>query len=111
LEPDDVSPKALADECKSAASTYYGAAGPEFVRQLTAMSISAKDVRERVDAFVQDALKDSKDYHGQAARVAARFGLTARRSSSCAPCCSATTLSGELTFLASCTGRTTAPKP
>jgi putative DNA primase/helicase len=75
LEPGDVDPKAFADKCKSAASTHYGTAGPEFVRQLIAQNISANDVRERVEAFVQDALMDIKDYHGQAARVAERFGL------------------------------------
>jgi putative DNA primase/helicase len=75
FEPDDIDPKAFADQCKSAASTHYGTAGPEFVRQLIARNISATDVRERVEAFVQDALVDVKDYHGQAARVAERFGL------------------------------------
>jgi uncharacterized protein (DUF927 family) len=75
LGPYGADPKAFADKCKSAASTHYGTAGPEFVRQLIAQNISAKDVRERVDAFVQDALMDVKDYHGQAARVAERFGL------------------------------------
>jgi putative DNA primase/helicase len=73
FEADDIDPKAFADQCKSAASTHYGTAGPEFVRQLIARNISATDVRERVEAFVQDALVE--DYHGQAARVAERFGL------------------------------------
>jgi putative DNA primase/helicase len=75
FEPGDVDPKAFADRCKSAASTHYGTVGPEFVRQLIAQNISAKDVREDVEAFVQDALVGIKDYHGQAARVAERFGL------------------------------------
>ena len=77
FEPRDVDPKAFADKCKSAASTHHGTAGPEFVRQLIAQDVLAKDVRERVEAFVQDALMDIKDYHGQAARVAERFGLIA----------------------------------
>ena len=50
-------------------------AGPEFVRRLIEHNISAKNVREHVGAFVQSALKDVKDRHGQAARVAQRFGL------------------------------------
>jgi putative DNA primase/helicase len=75
LELGEVSPKAFADQCKSAASAHYGTAGPEFVRQLIAHNISEKDVRERVDAFVRDALQNTKGYHGQAARVAERFAL------------------------------------
>lgn len=47
-------------------------AGPEFVRRLIAQDISAKHVREQVNAFVQSALRDVKDRHGQAAQ---RFGL------------------------------------
>jgi putative DNA primase/helicase len=75
FESDDVDPAAFADKCKSVTSACYGTAGPEFVRRLIAENASAKDVRERVDAFVQSALKDVKDHHGQAARVAQRFGL------------------------------------
>jgi putative DNA primase/helicase len=75
FEPDDVDPSAFAEKCKNATSTFYGMAGPEFVRQLIAQNISAKHVREHVDAFVQSALRDVKDRHGQAARVAQRFGL------------------------------------
>jgi hypothetical protein len=58
-----------------AGAAHYGTAGPEFVRQLIAHNISEKDVRERVDTFVRGALQNIKDYHGQAARVAERFGL------------------------------------
>jgi uncharacterized protein (DUF927 family) len=75
FESDDVDPAAFADKCKTATSTYYGTAGPEFVRRLITENVSAEDVRERVDAFVRNALKDVKDPHGQAARVAQRFGL------------------------------------
>ena len=71
----DVDPGAFAEECKNATSTYYGTAGPEFVRRLIAQNISARNVREHVDAFVRSALMDVKDPHGQAARVAQRFGL------------------------------------
>jgi uncharacterized protein (DUF927 family) len=70
-----VDPAAFADRCKSATAACYGTAGPEFIRRLIAENVSSKDVRERVDAFVQSALKDVKDHHGQAARVAQRFGL------------------------------------
>jgi uncharacterized protein (DUF927 family) len=72
---DDVDPGAFAEECKNATSTYYGTAGPEFVRQLIAQNILARNVREHVDSFVRSALRDVKDRHGQAARVAQRFGL------------------------------------
>jgi putative DNA primase/helicase len=75
FESDDVEPSAFAEKCKNATSTFYGMAGPEFIRRLIAQNISAKDVREHVDAFVQSALKDIKERHGQAARVAQRFGL------------------------------------
>jgi uncharacterized protein (DUF927 family) len=75
FESNDVDPGTFAEKCKNATSTYYGTAGPEFVRQLIAQNISARNVREHVDAFVRSALKDVKDRHGQAARVAQRFGL------------------------------------
>ena len=74
FESEDVDPAAFADRCKTA-STFYGTAGPEFVRRLIAENVSAEDVRERVDAFVRSAVRDVKDRHGQAARVAQRFGL------------------------------------
>jgi putative DNA primase/helicase len=72
---DDVDPGAFAEECKNATSTYYGTAGPEFVRRLIAQNISARNVREHVDSFVRSAIRDVKDRDGQAARVAQRFGL------------------------------------
>ena len=43
LKVGEVSPKAFADQCKSAASAHYGTARPEFVRQLVAHNISEKD--------------------------------------------------------------------
>jgi putative DNA primase/helicase len=49
--------------------------GPPIVRRLIAENISARNVREHVEAFVRSALGDVKDRHGQAARVAQRFGL------------------------------------
>ena len=42
---------------------------------MIAKNVSAEDLRERVEAFVRSALRDIKDRHGQAARVAQRFGL------------------------------------
>jgi len=75
FEVDDVDPAAFADKCKTATSTYFGTAGPEFVRRLIAENAPAEDVRQRVEAFVRSALRDVKDRHGQTARVAQRFGL------------------------------------
>jgi uncharacterized protein (DUF927 family) len=75
FESDDVDPAVFADRCKIGTSAFYGTAGPEFVRRLIAENVSAKDVRERVEAFVQSALRDVKDHHGQVARVAQRCGL------------------------------------
>jgi uncharacterized protein (DUF927 family) len=57
--------------------TYYGTAGPEFVRRLIGARITGETVRRRVAAFVEDALKDIGDHHGQTARVVERFGLVA----------------------------------
>ena len=70
-------PKAFADELKRVASTHYGAAGPEFVRHLIERHVTGEDVRRRVVAFGKDALDRIRDYHGQAARTAERFGLVA----------------------------------
>jgi uncharacterized protein (DUF927 family) len=75
FESADVDPVIFADRCKTATSTHYGTAGPQFVRRLIDENISAPDVRDRVDAFVRNALNGVKDRHGQAARVAQRFGL------------------------------------
>jgi putative DNA primase/helicase len=73
----DFDPIAFADELKRAALTHYGAAGPEFVRQLIERGITGETVRRRVAAFVDDALKGAEAVHGQAARAAERFGLVA----------------------------------
>jgi uncharacterized protein (DUF927 family) len=64
-------------ELTQATSTYYGTAGPEFVRQLIERNVAAEEVRNRIGAFIAGALVNIKDYHGQAARAAARFGLVA----------------------------------
>jgi uncharacterized protein (DUF927 family) len=73
----DFDPVAFANDLKRAASTHYGTAGPAFVRQLIEHSVTARNVRERVADFVATALAGTKDYHGQAARAAERFGLVA----------------------------------
>ena len=78
FESEDIDPAAFADRCKTATSTSYGTAGPEFVRRLIAENVSPEDVRERVEAFVRSALRDVKDRHGQAARVAQRFRARVR---------------------------------
>ena len=73
----DFDPKAFADEMKHAASHGYGIAGPQFVRGLIERRITGEDVRGLVAAFVAEALERISDIHGQAARVAERFGLIA----------------------------------
>jgi uncharacterized protein (DUF927 family) len=73
----DFDPKAFADEMKLASATYYGTAGPAFVRGLIERHIGGEEVRKLVDAFVADALAGVTDNHGQAVRVAERFGLIA----------------------------------
>ena len=73
----EFNPKAFADQMKRASLTYYGTAGPAFVRALIERSISDGELHPRVDAFVARALEGTRDYHGQAARVAERFGLIA----------------------------------
>jgi putative DNA primase/helicase len=75
FESDEFDPSAFAEKYKNATSTFYGTAGPEFVCELIAQNMLAKNVREHVGAFVRSALKDVTDRHGQAARVAQRFGL------------------------------------
>ena len=73
----DFDAKAFADEMKVAASTYYGVAGPQFVRELIERGVTGEKVRERVAEFVAVALAGVTRDHGQAARVAERFGLIA----------------------------------
>jgi uncharacterized protein (DUF927 family) len=70
-------PEGCARKLKQATATCYGVTGPEFVRRLIERDIAAEDVRNRVAAFAATMLADIKDYHGQAARAAARFGLVA----------------------------------
>ena len=70
-------PRRSPSEMKRAASRFYGMAGPEFVRRLIERGIDGDIVRAKVAAFVDIALANEKDYHGQAGRAAERFGLVA----------------------------------
>jgi uncharacterized protein (DUF927 family) len=71
----DFDAKGFADQMKLAASTFFGSAGPEFVRQLIERGVIAHDVRRVVNDFVAQALKGVADDQGQEARAAERFGL------------------------------------
>ncbi|HZZ22332.1 MAG TPA: DUF927 domain-containing protein, partial [Roseiarcus sp.] len=73
----DFDAKAFADEMKRGASTCYGTAGPQFVRELIERRIAGDTVRKLVFDFAADALAGIAVDHGQAARVAERFGLIA----------------------------------
>ena len=53
--------EAFVEDMKRAASTYYGTAGPEFVRLLVNAKIGADDVRSLVDTFTVKALESVKD--------------------------------------------------
>jgi uncharacterized protein (DUF927 family) len=73
----DGNPRAVAERLFNAALADYGAAGPEFVRRLLERQVDEDAVRERVAAFAEDVLKGAVAAHGQATRVASRFGLVA----------------------------------
>jgi putative DNA primase/helicase len=68
-------PKALADRIKAAAQTWYGTAGPEFVRRLIADGIRASDIKDMINAFKNSNAPSGAD--GQVLRVVDRFGLVA----------------------------------
>ena len=65
----------FAKQCKLAAATAYGTAGPEFVRRLVADDVRGDDVRAIVNDFIAVEVPASAD--GQVARVAHRFGIIA----------------------------------
>jgi putative DNA primase/helicase len=67
------SSQALADKIKEAAQTYYGSAGPEFVRKLIADTDYNK-IKQMVEAF-RDHAPEGAD--SQVLRVLDRFGLVA----------------------------------
>jgi uncharacterized protein (DUF927 family) len=75
--PEGVAPHRYADDCELAAATYYGSAGPAFVRQLLVNGVTGPDVRDLVEAFVDSVLPGDKHGAGQAVRAAHRFGLIA----------------------------------
>ena len=69
--------KLLADEIKAAAQTFYGTAGPEFIRRLIDEDIHTNPdaIRAMIDAFRQNHAPHGAD--GQVLRVMDRFGLVA----------------------------------
>ena len=69
--------KKLADDIKKAAATYYGVAGPAFVKAIEDKGIESviSTIRETQEAFRSGVIKDSPA--GQVLRVADRFGLVA----------------------------------
>jgi putative DNA primase/helicase len=70
--------EAFAKEMQAAASTYYGTAGPQFVRELIERCVTSERLRKLTAEFVAVALKGvNKSNHGQVARMAERFGLIA----------------------------------
>jgi putative DNA primase/helicase len=66
---------ALAKRIKLAASSAYGTAGPAFVRQLIADSVTGDIVRGLISDFVTATIPGAAD--GQVERAAQRFGLVA----------------------------------
>jgi putative DNA primase/helicase len=66
---------ALAKQCKLAAVTAYGTAGPKFVRRLIADDVRGDDVRAIVNDFIATEVPTNAD--GQVARAAHRFGIIA----------------------------------
>jgi putative DNA primase/helicase len=69
--------KQLADDIKKAAATFYGVAGPAFVKAIEDMGIETVigTIRETQEAFRNAVVKDVPT--GQVLRVADRFGLAA----------------------------------
>ena len=70
---DDGGSQILADKITEAAQTYYGTAGPEFVRKLIADGDLGK-IQQMIELFRRNAPKDPD---GQVLRVVDRFGLVA----------------------------------
>lgn len=69
--------KKLADNLKKAASSYYGVAGPAFVKAIEDRGIETvvATIRETQEAFREGVVRDVPT--GQVLRVADRFGLVA----------------------------------
>ena len=70
---EDGDSQTLADQIKTAAQTYFGTAGPEFVRKLIAEGDPGK-INQMIKLFRRNAPKDPD---GQVLRVVDRFGLVA----------------------------------
>jgi putative DNA primase/helicase len=71
----DFNPAKFAEQMERASSTWFGTAGPEFVRQLIERKIAAERVIGEIDAFTNEALGDGNG--GQVGRAAKRFALVA----------------------------------
>lgn len=72
----------LANDIQKASRSYYGVAGPTFVRELMQRGVSPENIKEKVSRFVEDNLPKSEDgtpknTDGQVKRALARFGLIA----------------------------------
>ncbi|MDQ6867317.1 MAG: DUF927 domain-containing protein [Pseudomonadota bacterium] len=65
----------LAKAFKHAAASYFGIAGPEFVRRLIAKEVTGEDVRRLIEEFIRSNVKAGSD--GQIDRAAQRLGLIA----------------------------------
>jgi uncharacterized protein (DUF927 family) len=68
-------PAVFAEHMQVMAATYYGTAGPAFVKALIEEEVDGEQVRSAVDAFVASVVET--DAEGQLRRVARRFGLVA----------------------------------
>jgi uncharacterized protein (DUF927 family) len=69
----DCDAAAIAKQCKLAAVSAYGSAGPEFVRRLITEDVTGDDARSLVKAFVVAEVPPRAD--GQIDRAAQRLGL------------------------------------
>jgi uncharacterized protein (DUF927 family) len=69
----DGDPADLAKQCKLAAASVYGTAGPEFVRRLISDDVSGEEVRAMVKDFVAAEVPAGAD--GQIHRAAQRLGI------------------------------------
>jgi Domain of unknown function (DUF927) len=72
----DFNPAAFAERLQEMASSYYGTAGPAFVKALLDEKIGAAAVRQAISDFILSVLADAHD-EGQARRGARRLGLVA----------------------------------
>jgi uncharacterized protein (DUF927 family) len=73
----DFSPAVFAERMQAAAATYYGTAGPAFVKALIDEKVTGAAVRQAVSKFIVSVLGGASSDDGQVRRVARRFGLVA----------------------------------